>query len=62
VSMFTREPGMPSSGCSGSTATEGIRTFIDELHGHPDVAIVRNLNGQAVAVRRAATTPAPGAT
>jgi O-methyltransferase len=43
----------------GSTATRGIRLLVDELHGHPDLAIVRNLNGQAVAVRRAATTPAP---
>jgi O-methyltransferase len=43
----------------GSTATDGIRRFVDELHGHPDLAIVRNLNGQAVAIRRAATTPAP---
>jgi O-methyltransferase len=43
----------------GSTATGGIRALVDELHGHPDLAVVRNLNGQAVAVRRAGTTPAP---
>ncbi len=42
----------------GSTATDGIRSFVDQLHGHPDVAIVRNFNGQAVAVRRSAATPA----
>ncbi len=43
----------------GSSTTDGIRTVIDELHGHPDVALVRNLNGQAVAVRRRLTTPGP---
>lgn len=43
----------------GSTSTDGMRLFIDEIQGHPDVALVRNLNGQAVAVRRAAMTPAP---
>lgn len=37
----------------GSATTDGVRTFIDELHGHPEVAVVRNLNGQAVAVHRA---------
>jgi O-methyltransferase len=39
----------------GSSATDGIRTFIDELQGHPDLAVVRNLNGQAVVVKRSAT-------
>lgn len=43
----------------GGAATEGVRIFVDELHGHPDVVVVRNLNGQAVVVRRATTTPAP---
>lgn len=39
----------------GSSATDGIRSFIDELQGHPDLAVVRNLNGQAVVVKRGAT-------
>jgi O-methyltransferase len=39
----------------GSSATDGIRSFIDRLQGHPDLAVVRNLNGQAVVIRRAAT-------
>ena len=44
----------------GSSQTDGIRTFIDELHGHPDFAVILNFNGQAVVVRRSAlTTPAP---
>jgi hypothetical protein len=42
----------------GSSQTSGVRAFIDELH-EPDFAVVRNMNGQAVAIRRAATTPAP---
>lgn len=37
----------------GSSQTNGIRSFIDELHGSPDFAIIRNVNGQATAVRRA---------
>jgi O-methyltransferase len=35
----------------GGSATEGIRLFVDELHGRPGLVIVRNVNGQAVAVR-----------
>lgn len=34
----------------GSATTDGVRSFIDELHGNPAVAVVRNLNGQATAV------------
>jgi len=39
----------------GSSTTDGIRTFIDQLHGHPDLAVVRNLNGQAVVIKRSET-------
>lgn len=42
----------------GSALTDGIRTFIAELHGHPDFVVVRNINGQAVAVRRSSTAAA----
>ncbi len=45
----------------GSSMTDGVRSFVDTLQGHPDLAIVRNINGQAVAVRRSTTTPGPGA-
>lgn len=36
----------------GSASTQGIRQFIDELHGQANVVIIRNLNGQAVVVNR----------
>lgn len=36
----------------GSSATDGVRKFVDELQGHPDFVVVHNLNGQAVVVRR----------
>lgn len=44
----------------GSATTDGVRTFIDELHGHPEVAVVRNLNGQATAVHRGGPGPRGG--
>lgn len=40
----------------GSSQTNGVRLFIDELHGSEDFAVVRNVNGQAVAVRRCSPT------
>jgi O-methyltransferase len=47
----------------GSCATDGVRVFVDEIQGSADLAadlaIVHNLNGQAVVVRRAGTTVAP---
>jgi O-methyltransferase len=42
----------------GSSQTSGVRAFVDELHD-PDFVVVRNMNGQAEAIRRAATGPAP---
>jgi O-methyltransferase len=43
----------------GSSQTSGIRSFIDELHGSEDFAIVRNINGQATAVRRTLSAASP---
>ncbi|HLB58159.1 MAG TPA: TylF/MycF/NovP-related O-methyltransferase [Gammaproteobacteria bacterium] len=37
----------------GFPSTNGIRRYIDELQGQPDIVIIRNLNGQAVVVKRA---------
>jgi|GEM_PF-412940 len=37
----------------GFASTNGIRNFIDELQGRPEVAVMRNLNGQAALVKRA---------
>jgi O-methyltransferase len=48
----------------GFASTDGIRNFIDELQGRPEVAIMRNLNGQATLVKRATpsgTSAAPSA-
>ncbi len=36
----------------GSASTQGIRQYIDELQGRADVVIIRNLNGQAVIIKR----------
>ena len=36
----------------GSASTPGIRRCIDELQGRSDLIIIRNLNGQAVVVKR----------
>ncbi|MDR3491890.1 MAG: TylF/MycF/NovP-related O-methyltransferase [Gammaproteobacteria bacterium] len=36
----------------GFSSTDGIRTYVDELQGRPDIVIIRNLNGQAVLVKR----------
>lgn len=36
----------------GSASTPGIRQYVDELQGSSDVVIIRNLNGQAVIVKR----------
>lgn len=37
----------------GFASTNGICKFVDELHGRSDIVIIRNLNGQAVIVKRA---------
>lgn len=36
----------------GFASTPGIRRYIDELQGHSELIIVRNINGQAVIIKR----------
>ena len=36
----------------GTSSTTGIRQYVDELQGRSDLVIIRNLNGQAVIVKR----------
>ena len=36
----------------GFASTPGIRRYIDELQGQPDLVIIRNINGQAVVIKR----------
>lgn len=36
----------------GFASTPGIRRYIDELQGQSDLVIIRNLNGQAVIIKR----------
>ncbi len=36
----------------GFASTNGVRHFIDELQGRADVVIIRNINGQAVIIKR----------